>query len=279
MIEKPFGRDSASFAALDALTARHFDEDQLFRVDHYLGKEILLNIPTLRWANAIFEPLWSAAHVESVQIIFKENIGTDGRGGYFDGFGIIRDIIQNHYCCRRSCSWRGAARGHEWRRKRRAKVELLRAVAALDLGAGDTPPRPVRAVRRRRSRRAATSTTDGAQAGSRCPTFAACVLRVDNERWRGVPFLLSAGKGLDERLCEFRVRFKPQPFQARLLGCGRAQRARDARAAGRGHLHRRAWPRRRASTWPRAARRAALARRDGMRYATAFGDGSPFMSG
>jgi glucose-6-phosphate 1-dehydrogenase len=96
MIEKPFGRDSASFDALDALTARHFDEAQLFRLDHYLGKEIVLNIPTLRWANAMFEPLWSRAHVESVQITFKENLGTEGRGGYFDGFGIVRDIIQNH---------------------------------------------------------------------------------------------------------------------------------------------------------------------------------------
>ena len=96
MIEKPFGRDSASFEALNQLTARHFDETQLFRIDHYLGKEIILNISTLRWANAIFEPLWSREHIETVQITFKENLGTDGRGGYFDGFGIVRDIIQNH---------------------------------------------------------------------------------------------------------------------------------------------------------------------------------------
>ena len=96
MIEKPFGRDVSLSSASNDAESRHFDENQLFRVDHYLGKEILLNIPTLRWANAMFEPLWSNAHVESVQIIFKENIGTDGRGGYFDGFGIIRDIIQNH---------------------------------------------------------------------------------------------------------------------------------------------------------------------------------------
>jgi glucose-6-phosphate 1-dehydrogenase len=96
MIEKPFGRDSATFASLDELTAKHFEEKQLFRLDHYLGKEVILNIATLRWANQVFEPTWSAKYIESVQLTFKENLGTGGRGGYFDGFGIIRDIIQNH---------------------------------------------------------------------------------------------------------------------------------------------------------------------------------------
>lgn len=96
MIEKPFGRDSASFDELNQLTAAHFDESQLFRLDHYLGKEVILNISTLRWGNAVFEPLWSAAHIESVQITFKENIGTAGRGNYFDESGIVRDIVQNH---------------------------------------------------------------------------------------------------------------------------------------------------------------------------------------
>ena len=275
MIEKPFGRDSASFAALDALTARHFDENQLFRVDHYLGKEILLNIPTLRWANAMFEPLWSAAHVESVQIIFKENIGTDGRGGYFDGFGIIRDIIQNHLlqafmfvACEPPADMSASA-------TTRAKVELLRAVAALDLGAGDTFLGQF------------GPSADGGQkgylddatvpAGSRCPTFAACVLRVDNARWRGVPFLLSAGKGLDERLCEIRVRFKPQPFQARLLG-----------TVGHNELVMRVQPDEavymvaHTKTPGLCAGREEEARSPvalGMRYATAFGDGSPFIAG
>ena len=96
MIEKPFGRDSATFEQLNQLTASHFRENQLYRLDHYLGKEVILNIASLRWANQMFEPTWSSRHIESVQLTFKEDLGTGGRGGYFDGFGIIRDIIQNH---------------------------------------------------------------------------------------------------------------------------------------------------------------------------------------
>ena len=96
IIEKPFGRDAASFAELDAQTSGCFDESELFRIDHYLGKEVVLNLFSLRFANQLFEPTWNAACVESVEITFKEDIGTMGRGGYFDGFGIIRDIMQNH---------------------------------------------------------------------------------------------------------------------------------------------------------------------------------------
>ena len=96
MIEKPFGRDSQTFEALDQLTAAHFKETQIYRLDHYLGKEVLINIPHLRWANQSFEPTLNANYVESVQVTFKEDLGTGGRGGYFDNVGIIRDIIQNH---------------------------------------------------------------------------------------------------------------------------------------------------------------------------------------
>ena len=96
IIEKPFGKDSASFEELNSCTSSLFDESQLFRIDHYLGKEIVLNLTTLRFANQMFEPIWNKDHIESVEITFKEDLGTGGRGGYFDGFGIIRDIMQNH---------------------------------------------------------------------------------------------------------------------------------------------------------------------------------------
>ena len=87
IIEKPFGKDSDSFAALDASTSAYWSEDELFRIDHYLGKEVVLNLSTLRFANQLFEPTWNATCIESVEITFKEDIGTQGRGGYFDGFG------------------------------------------------------------------------------------------------------------------------------------------------------------------------------------------------
>lgn len=225
LIEKPFGRDSASFDELNSLTARHFREAQLFRIDHYLGKEVILNISTLRWANAMFEPLWSGKHIESVQITFKEDIGTEGRGGYFDGFNIVRDIVQNHLlqafmflAMEPPAAMTAAA-------LTAAKVELLRSVSTLDLhphpSVEGEPPTSHGVFL---GQFAAGSGQKGylddqtVPTGSRCPTFAACVLAVDNERWRGVPFLLSAGKGLDERLCEFRIRFRPQPYNKLLFG-------------------------------------------------------------
>ena len=96
IIEKPFGRDSASSRALGEALSRSFTEDQLYRIDHYLGKEVVQNFMVLRFGNIVLQPLWTRDHIQSVQITFKENIGTMGRGGYFDNYGIIRDVMQNH---------------------------------------------------------------------------------------------------------------------------------------------------------------------------------------
>jgi glucose-6-phosphate 1-dehydrogenase len=96
IIEKPFGSDYESAVALGNSLAEIFDEDQMYRIDHYLGKEMVQNILTLRFANLIFEPIWTRHRVKSVSITFKENFGTEGRGGYFDSFGIVRDVMQNH---------------------------------------------------------------------------------------------------------------------------------------------------------------------------------------
>ena len=96
IIEKPFGRDSASSRALGEALSRSFTEDQLYRIDHYLGKEVVQNFMVLRFGNIVLQPLWTRDYIQSVQITFKENIGTMGRGGYFDNYGIIRDVMQNH---------------------------------------------------------------------------------------------------------------------------------------------------------------------------------------
>ncbi|EOD09862.1 glucose-6-phosphate dehydrogenase [Emiliania huxleyi CCMP1516] len=280
LIEKPFGRDSASFEELNSLTARHFDETQLYRIghylaraliDHYLGKEILLNISSLRWANSLFEPLWSAEHIEAVQVTFKEDLGTQGRGGYFDGVGIVRDALL--FLTMEPPEDMSAAAILA------AKVSLLKSVRTLDLRRGDAFLAQY------------GPSEDGGRKGylddptvdprSRCPTFAACVLSIDSDRWRGVPFLLSAGKGLDERLCEVRVRFRPKPYNA-LLGVDSANelvmRVQPDEAiyvvavaktpglcAGVGREERRT-----------PERRTPVAM--GLRYATQFGDGSPFVA-
>ena len=213
IIEKPFGRDAASFAELDAQTSGCFDESELFRIDHYLGKEVVLNLFSLRFANQLFEPTWNAESVESVEITFKEDIGTMGRGGYFDGFGIIRDIMQNHLlqvfvlCAMEPPASKAPADVQA------AKVALLEKVAVLDVRDAFLGQFTEDAF----FEEAGYLDDPGVPDDSVTPTFAAVVLRVDNDRWRGVPFLMKAGKGLDERLAEVRVRYKAQPYNALLV--------------------------------------------------------------
>jgi len=206
MIEKPFGRDSETFAELDQLTATRFKSTQLFRLDHYLGKEVILNIATLRWGNQIFGPIWTSRYIESVQLTFKEDLGTGGRGGYFDGFGIIRDIIQNHLL--QAFMWLAMEPPASMTAPDivKAKVDLLSKVKTLSLN-----PKTVLLGQFTASCSEKGYLDDETvPKGSKCPTFASVVLKVDNRRWRGVPFLFTAGKGMEERVCELRVRFKKQ---------------------------------------------------------------------
>lgn len=205
LIEKPFGRDAATFMDLHALTTAHLRDHEIFRLDHYLGKEVILNIPSLRWANQLFEPTWNAQHIESVQLTFKEDLGTGGRGGFFDREGIIRDVVQNHLMQAFMFLAMEPPKTMSPHDVTRAKVDLLRRIAPLSCDAeecflaqyvacGDEP---------------GYLDDETVPRGSRCPTFASLVLHVDNDRWRGVPFLFTAGKGMDERVCELRVRYRP----------------------------------------------------------------------
>jgi len=215
MIEKPFGRDSETFAELDELTEKHFKSTQLFRLDHYLGKEVILNISTLRWGNQLFEPIWSARYIESVQLTFKEDLGTGGRGGYFDGFGIIRDIMQNHLL--QAFMWLAMEPPSSMTAPAiiKAKVELLSQVKTLVLNS--SPKTVFLGQFTGNGDEKGYLDDDTVPKGSTCPTFAAVVLHVDNQRWRGVPFLFTAGKGMDERVCELRIRFKLQEIN-KMLG-------------------------------------------------------------
>ena len=96
VLEKPFGRDSESCAELTDELGLYLSEDEVYRIDHYLGKELVMNLLVLRFANVCFGAIWNRQHIKSVQVIFKEEVGLDGRGGYFDEYGIIRDVMQNH---------------------------------------------------------------------------------------------------------------------------------------------------------------------------------------
>ena len=207
IIEKPFGRDSETFEELDDQTTSFFDEEQIYRINHYVGKEVILNISTLRWANQVFEPTWNREYIESVQIVFKEDIGLGGRGGYFDTFGIIRDMMQNQLL--QIMLWIGMDPPEDMSaaKIREAKVELLRCIETLHFDANDcflgqfgpSEAHP------------GYLDDETVPKDSRCPTFASLLLQVNNTRWRGVPFLMTAGKGMDERVCEVRLRYKEQP--------------------------------------------------------------------
>mmetsp|Transcript_40183 Transcript_40183/g.72781 ORF Transcript_40183/g.72781 Transcript_40183/m.72781 type:complete len:558 (+) Transcript_40183:41-1714(+) len=220
ILEKPFGRDSRSFAVLNNMTSRLFREDQLFRIDHYLAKEKVLNLVAFRFANQLYEPLWNRQHIEHVHIVFKEDIGTLGRGGYFDDFGIIRDIMQNHLL--QVMLWLAMEPPEQLHADciAREKCRLLRATRTLEMKDCFLGQFTSGVVRREGSeiREPGYLEDSTVPADSKCPTFASVVLNIDNDRWRGVPFLMSAGKGLDERKAEVRITFKKQAYNALMPG-------------------------------------------------------------
>ncbi len=213
IVEKPFGMDRASSDRLVRELRTIFAEEQTYRIDHYLGKEVIQNLLILRFANAVFEPLLSRKHITRVEVVWHEHIGIEGRGGYFDRYGIIRDVMQNHLLqILALTAMERPAKLDDAGAIRAAKVNLLRAVA------------PVRANALRLGQycgnRAAGRHHPGyleeahVAPGSRTPTFAAVKLRVRNARWRGVPFYLEAGKAMHDNLTEIRIHFRPPPAGA-----------------------------------------------------------------
>ncbi|KAG0623847.1 hypothetical protein M758_3G206500 [Ceratodon purpureus] len=199
VVEKPFGKDLDSAEALSSQLGALFSEEQLYRIDHYLGKELVQNLLVMRFSNRFFVPIWNRDNIASVQIVFKEDFGTEGRGGYFDEYGIIRDIIQNHLVQVLCLVTMEKPVSLHPEHVRDEKVKVLRCVEPIrdeDVVIGqyegykDDPT-----VRK-------NTTT---------PTFASIALRINNERWDGVPFIIKAGKALDSRKAEVRVQFKDAP--------------------------------------------------------------------
>ena len=207
VVEKPFGRDRPTSDALVREMHRVFTEETTYRIDHYLGKEIVQNLMVLRFANLIFEPVWSREYIESVSITWKEPIGVEQRGGYFDGFGIIRDVMQNHLLQILSLLAMDRPQRFDAQAVRDEKVRLLKRVRPLTLdrlvvgqyGAAVS------------GSHVAYTAEPMVPPNSLTPTLAAAVLEIDSDRWKGVPFFLEAGKAMDRKVNEVRIRFRKVP--------------------------------------------------------------------
>ncbi|KAK4472273.1 hypothetical protein MN116_003541 [Schistosoma mekongi] len=208
IIEKPFGRDLKSFNDLNSELTTLFTEEQIYRIDHYLGKEMVQNLLILRFCNQIFNPLWNRENIDNITISFKEPFGTEGRGGYFDQFGIIRDVVQNHLIQILSLVAMEKPISVNGEDIRDEKVRVLRSIEPLtidDIVIGQYVADPSAT-----HPPATLSYTDdhSVPKDSITPTYVCAVLYVKNDRWKGVPFILRAGKALNERKTEVRVQFK-----------------------------------------------------------------------
>lgn len=209
IVEKPFGRDSESSAALTTALKQYLEEDQIFRIDHYLGKELVENLSVLRFSNLIFEPLWSRQFIRNVQLIFSEDFGTEGRGGYFDNYGIIRDIMQNHLLQILALFAMETPVSLDAEDIRNEKVKVLRSMRPIQLD--DVVIGQYKSHTRGSVNYPAYTDDKTVPQNSLTPTFAAASLFIDNARWDGVPFLMKAGKALHDRRTEIRVQFRHVP--------------------------------------------------------------------
>jgi glucose-6-phosphate 1-dehydrogenase len=218
IIEKPFGTDLDSARALQAEVSKVFDEKQVYRIDHYLGKEPVQDIMALRFANVIFEPLWNRRYVDSVQITAAETVGVELRGGYYDNAGALRDMIQNHVINLLALvameppvsAAADAIRDEKYkvlcalRPFERGRLSLDAARGQYDAGSIDGKPVP------------AYRSEPDVRPDSNTDTYAAVKLLIDNWRWADVPFYLRSGKRLAHKTSEIAIRFKPIPH--RLFG-------------------------------------------------------------
>ncbi|KAG6473697.1 hypothetical protein ZIOFF_067614 [Zingiber officinale] len=205
IVEKPFGRDTESSAALTRGLKQYLEEDQIFRIDHYLGKELVENLSVLRFSNLVFEPLWSRQYIRNVQLTFSEDFGTEGRGGYFDNYGIIRDIMQNHLLQIFTLFAMETPISLDAEDIRNEKAKVLHSMKPLQLE--DVVIGQYKSHTRNGISYPGYTDDKTVPKNSLTPTFAAAALFIDNARWDGVPFLMKAGKALHTKQAEIRVQF------------------------------------------------------------------------
>jgi len=205
IIEKPFGRDSSSARALNSMVHKTFQEKQVYRIDHYLGKETVQNILVLRFANAIFEPIWNRNYVDHVQITVAETVGVGHRAGYYEKSGVLRDMFQNHLLQLLTLIAMEPPAIYEADALRNEKVKVLSAIR---------PPNPNDLAKHTvRAQYEGYLNEPNVDKKSQIPTYAALQLFVENWRWQGVPFYLRSGKNLKDKISDITIQFRQPPHQ------------------------------------------------------------------
>ena len=203
VIEKPFGTDFESAHSLNAQIHKTLNENQIYRIDHYLGKETVQNILVTRFANTIFEPLWNRNYIDHVEITVAEQVGVEHRARFYDGIGVVRDMFQNHLLQLMTLVAMEPPASFDSTALRNEKVKVLSSIRPMQTEA--VLQNTVRAQYQ------GYRAEEGVDAESTTPTFAAVKLQIDNWRWQGVPFYLRSGKKLKEKLSQITIEFKEPP--------------------------------------------------------------------
>jgi glucose-6-phosphate 1-dehydrogenase len=222
VVEKPIGRDLESAHELNRTIGQVFSEEQIFRIDHYLGKETVQNLMALRFANALYEPLWNSAHIDHVQITVAESVGLEGRAGYYDKAGALRDMVQNHIAQLLCLVAMEPPSSMDAEAVRDEKLKVLRSLKPITEENADSLTV--------RGQYKAGASAGGAVKGyldeleggvSNTETFVAIKAEINNWRWAGVPFYLRTGKRMSERVSEIVVAFKSIPHSIFGTSAGR----------------------------------------------------------